>query len=86
MAAKRVEPQINSEVASHLAESMDKVPMPAPTAVAMTLGSTQGPAWPDGSGKTKHPKDRGPNHGRVGQQAAVTAVHRTSRPQMPHSS
>jgi hypothetical protein len=86
MAAKHEEPQINSEVASHLVESMDKAPTPAPETVATALGSTQGPAWPDGSGKTRHPKDRGASHGRVSQQAAVTAVHRTSRPQMPHSS
>lgn len=86
MAAKHVEQQINPEVASHLVESMDKAPMPAPATVAMALGSTQGTAWPDGSGKTRHPKGRGASHGRVGQQAAVTAVHRTSRPQMPHSS
>ncbi|MBB6406025.1 hypothetical protein [Arthrobacter sp. AZCC_0090] len=86
MAAKHVAQQIDSEVASHLVESMDKTTMPAPETVAMTLASNQGPSWPDGSGKAKHPKDRGANHGRVGQQAAVTAVHRTSRPQMPHSS
>lgn len=86
MAAKHEEPRINSEVASHLVASMDKAPVPAPETVAMALASTQGPAWPDGSGKTRHPKDRGANHGRVGQQAAVTAVHRTSRPQLPHSS
>jgi hypothetical protein len=86
MAAKHVAQKIDSEVASHLVKSMDMAPMPAPETVAMTLGASQGPSWPDGSGKTKHPKDRGANQGRVGQQAAVTAVHRTSRPQMPHSS
>jgi hypothetical protein len=86
MAAKHVAQQIKSEVASHLVESMDTAPMPAPATVAMTLASSQGQAWPDGSGKTRHPKERGTNHGRAGQQAAVTAVHRTGRPQMPHSS
>ncbi|GAA4050040.1 hypothetical protein GCM10023063_42200 [Arthrobacter methylotrophus] len=86
MTAKHVEQQINSEVASHLVESMDTAPSPAPATVSMTLGSTQGPVWPDASAKAKHPKDRGANHGRVGQQAAVIAVHRTSRPQLPHSS
>lgn len=86
MSSKHVAQHIDSEVASHLVEAMDMAPMPAPATVAVTLGSTQGPAWPDGSGKSRHPKDRGASHGRVGQQAAVTAVHRTSRPQMPHSS
>lgn len=86
MLAKRVEQHIDSEVAGHLVESMDRAPMPAPATVSMALGPSQGPAWPDVSGKTKNPKDRGASHGRVGQQAAVTAIHRTSRPQMPHSS
>jgi hypothetical protein len=86
MLAKRVEQQIDSEVASHLVESMDKAPMPAPATVAMALGPAKGPAWPDVGGKINNPTDRGASHGRVGQQAAVTAVHRTSRPQMPHSS
>ncbi|MFH5879610.1 hypothetical protein [Arthrobacter sp. NA-172] len=87
MAAKHVAQQINSEVAGrHLVESMETPLMPAPATVAATLGSSQGTSWPDGSGKTKHPKERGTNHGRAGQQAAVTAVHRTGRPQMPHSS
>jgi hypothetical protein len=45
-----------------------------------------GHQWPDGNGKHRHPKDRGSSRGRVGQGAAVTAIHRTSRPQMPHSS
>ncbi|HKU29090.1 hypothetical protein [Arthrobacter sp. NyZ413] len=86
MAAKHVAQSINSEVASHLAESMGAPPMPAPAVVAMSLGSAQTPSWPDGSGKAKHPKEHGTNLGRGGQQAAVTAIHRTSRPQMPHSS
>lgn len=86
MLAKRVEQHIDSEVASHLVGSMDKAPVPAPATLAMALGPAQGPAWPDVSGKAKHPKDRGASHGVVGQQAAVTAIHRTSRPQMPHSS
>ncbi len=45
-----------------------------------------GQQWPDGNGKRRHPKERGIAHGRLGHEAAVTAVHRTSRPQMPHSS
>ena len=83
MAAKHVAQEIDSEVASHLVESMDDAPMPAPATVAATLGSSQAPSWPDGSGKNKHPKDRDTNHGRMGHPAAVTAVHRTSRPQLP---
>ncbi|MFK0003239.1 hypothetical protein ACIQTZ_13510 [Paenarthrobacter sp. NPDC090520] len=77
---------INPEVASHLVESMDMAPMPEPAAVAATLGTEQGNQWPDGNGKRRHPKDHDQSHGRAGQGAAVTAVHRTSRPQMPHSS
>ncbi|MFJ4210096.1 hypothetical protein ACIPY2_16710 [Paenarthrobacter sp. NPDC089675] len=77
---------INPEVASHLLESMDMAPMPEPANLAMALGTDQGQQWPDGNGKRRHPKDRDQAHGRAGQGAAVTAVHRTSRPQMPHSS
>ena len=33
--------------------------------------------WPDGNGKRRHPKERGAGHSQVGNDAAVTAVHRT---------
>ena len=86
MAAKQVAQKINPELAEHLAEAMDMAPMPEPAAVATTLGTAEGKSWPDGNGKRRHPKERGISHGRMDQSAAVTAVHRTSRPQMPHSS
>ncbi|MBT2594084.1 hypothetical protein [Arthrobacter sp. ISL-72] len=76
--------RLEPELASHLAESMDEVPapeMPAPAGPA-----NGGKQWPDGNGKRRHPKERDLAHGRVGHEAAVTAVHRTGRPQMPHSS
>ncbi|MBO1269309.1 hypothetical protein [Arthrobacter cavernae] len=86
MVAKHPETAISPELASHLAESMDMAPMPAPAAVAVALGANKGQQWPDGNGKQRHPRERGISHGRMGQAAAVTAVHRTGRPQMPHSS
>ena len=76
---------IAPEVADHLAAAMDTPDMPGPAAAGMS-GMPQQKAWPDGNGKKRHPKDRGSGHGRMGHEAAVTAVHRTSRPQMPHSS
>lgn len=86
MTANHSAENINPEVASHLVESMDMAPMAEPAAVAMTLGTDQTRQWPDGNGKHRHSKDREQAHGRMGQGAAVTATHRTSRPQMPHSS
>ncbi|WP_426005458.1 hypothetical protein ACPFL9_01735 [Paenarthrobacter sp. NyZ202] len=86
MAAKHEAENIDPEVANHLVESMDMAPMPEPATLAVALGGTPGNQWPDGNGKRRHPKDREQAHGRMGQGAAVTAVHRTSRPQMPHSS
>ncbi|MHC8606278.1 hypothetical protein ACW4FP_01295 [Paenarthrobacter ureafaciens] len=86
MTANQESGNINPEVASHLVESMDMAPMPEPTAIAATLGTGQTRQWPDGNGKKRHPKDRNQAHGRMGQGTAVTAIHRTSRPQMPHSS
>ncbi|MDR6640135.1 hypothetical protein [Paenarthrobacter nitroguajacolicus] len=86
MTAKHSAEKINPEVASHLVESMDMAPMPEPAAIALALGADQSQQWPDGNGKRRHPKDRGQAHGRMGQGAAVSAIHRTSRPQMPHSS
>lgn len=87
MAAKNVSAKIDPEIAGHLVQAMDKAPMPEPAAVTAGHASANGKAhWPDGNGKRRHPKERGVSHGRMGQGTAVTAVHRTSRPQMPHSS
>jgi len=86
MADNHAAQKINPELAQHLAGAMDMAPMPERAAVATTLASAGGQTWPDGNGKRRHPKERGTSHGRSGQGAAVTAVHRTSRPQMPHSS
>jgi hypothetical protein len=85
MAEKHPGGEIEPEMASHLAESMDEVPAPdALVAAGPAAGGSQ--QWPDGNGKRRHPKERGIAHGRIGHEAAVTAVHRTGRPQMPHSS
>ncbi|MGW9413714.1 hypothetical protein [Arthrobacter cupressi] len=86
MPAKDASQKIAPELAEHLAGAMDTAPMPEPAAVATTFGSAETRSWPDGNGKRRHPKERGVSHGRAGQSAAVAAVHRTSRPQMPHSS
>jgi hypothetical protein len=85
MAEQRFGEEIEPEVASHLAGSMSEAPgpeikRPAPPSTA------EGKHWPDGSGKRRHPKDTDAAHGRIGQEAAVTAVHRTARPDVPHSS
>lgn len=74
--------QLEPELAGHLAESMDEVPAPE-TEPVEAPASANGPKWPDGSGKHKHPKDRGTLHGRE-HETAVGAIHRTSRPQIPH--
>ena len=86
MTAKNPAENIDPEVASHLVEAMDMAPMPEPATIDVSLGLDQEQHWPDGSGKRRHTKDRGPALGRMGQGAAVPAIHRTSRPQMPHSS
>jgi hypothetical protein len=77
--------EIKPEVASHLAESMDEAPGPEPVRHVPPPAS-QGQQWPDGSGKHRHPKEHDTKPGRAGQEAAVNAVHRTGRPEMPHSS
>ncbi|VXB93288.1 conserved hypothetical protein [Arthrobacter sp. 9AX] len=74
------------EVADHLAEAMKAPDMPSAAAPASSMGVGGESTWPDGNGKRRHPKEHGAGHGRMGQGAAVSAVHRTSRPQMPHSS
>jgi hypothetical protein len=74
------------EVADHLAEAMKAPDMPSAAAPVAPMGAGGPGTWPDGNGKRRHPKERASGNGRTGQGAAVTAVHRTSRPQMPHSS
>lgn len=86
MADDKREPHIDPEVANHLAEAMDTPDMPVAEAPLSPTGAGSQQTWPDGYGKRRHPKERDAGHGRMGQGAAVTAIHRTSRPQMPHSS
>lgn len=75
--------EIEPEVASHLAQSMAEAP--GPEALHHTPPSAaKGQQWPDGSGKHRHPKDRDAGGGRQGQQVAAGAIHRQSRPQLPH--
>ncbi|MBX7443930.1 MULTISPECIES: hypothetical protein [unclassified Arthrobacter] len=78
-------PRIKPEVADHLAAAMKASAVPGPASTG-ALPLAQQSAWPDGSGKRRHPKEQSAGHGRMGHEAAVTAVHRTGRPQMPHSS
>ncbi|HAG58048.1 MAG TPA: hypothetical protein DIT15_15840 [Arthrobacter bacterium] len=86
MAEQHAGARIEPEVADHLAAAMDTPSMPGPATIAVTTAMAGEQHWPDGSGKHRHPKERGSGQGRTGQEAAVTAVHRTGRPQMPHSS
>ncbi|MCO4252387.1 hypothetical protein [Pseudarthrobacter raffinosi] len=86
MAEKHAEARIEPEVADHLAAAMDTPSMPDPATLAVTAAMAGEHHWPDGNGKHRHPKEQGSDHGRAGHEAAVTAVHRTGRPQMPHSS
>lgn len=85
MEEHRFEDEIEPEVASHLVESIDDAPGPEVKRPAPPTAS-EGKQWPDGSGKRRHPKDNDTAHGRIGHEAAVTAVHRTARPDVPHSS
>ena len=75
--------EIEPEVASHLAQSMAEAPGPE-TLHHAPASAAEGQQWPDGSGKRRHPKDRDAGRGRQGQQVAASAIHRQSRPQMPH--
>lgn len=86
MAEKHTGSKIEPEVADHLAAAMDTPSMPGPATIAVTTAMVGEQRWPDGNGKRRHPKEHGSGQGRMGHEAAVTAVHRTSRPQMPHSS
>ncbi len=75
---------LDPEVGQHLRASMNEAP---PASISEVLPPhSESQQWPDGSGKHKHPKERSAAHGRQGHEAAVTAVHRTRRPPMPHSS
>ena len=75
--------EIEPEVASHLAQSMAEAPGPE-TLHHAPASAAKGQQWPDGSGKHRHPKDRDAGSGRQGQQVAAGAIHRQSRPQLPH--
>lgn len=86
MAENHFGSKIEPEVAGHIAAAMDAPSLPGPATIAVTTAMVGENSWPDGNGKHRHPKEHGSAPGRVGQEAAVTAVHRTSRPQMPHSS
>jgi hypothetical protein len=90
MAEKHTGPKIQPEVADHLADHLapakETPPMPGPATIAVTTAMAGEQHWPDGNGKHRHPKEQYEDHGRMGHEAAVTAVHRTGRPQMPHSS
>lgn len=85
MAGHHFGEKIDPEVASHLAAAMDQAPGPE-QARRLPLPATEGQRWPDGNGKHRHLKDQGIRTGRAGHEAAVNAVHRTGRPEMPHSS
>jgi hypothetical protein len=85
MAAHRFGQGIGPEVANSLAASMGEAPEPETVRPAPPVASG-GQQWPDGYGKHRHPKQHDIQHGRMGQEAAVNAVHRTGRPDMPHSS
>ncbi|PTT67281.1 hypothetical protein [Arthrobacter sp. HMWF013] len=86
MAEKMTDVKIEPEVAGHLAAAMDQPAVPGPAAIAVGLAMAGEQHWPDGNGKKRHPKENESMHGRAGHEAAVNAVHRTGRPQMPHSS
>jgi hypothetical protein len=86
MADQKRNSSINPEIADHLAAAMGAPDLPGAAAPLSPAGAGGQRAWPDGNGKRRHPKERGAAHGQMGQGAAVTAIHRTSRPQMPHSS
>jgi hypothetical protein len=86
MAKQNPGARIEPEVADHLAAAMHQQSMPGPATIAVTKAMTGEQHWPDGNGKHRHPKERGAGHSQVGNEAAVTAVHRTGRPQLPHSS
>ncbi|MEE2523579.1 hypothetical protein V1639_16205 [Pseudarthrobacter sp. J75] len=80
--------KLNPELAEHLAESMKAQMTVAPPAEAGGMGQPKA-AVSNGDAKRhrhEHGHDQFVAHSRPGNEAAVTAVHRTSRPQMKHSS
>ncbi|WP_411375317.1 hypothetical protein ACLH0K_02600 [Arthrobacter sp. MPF02] len=79
------ENRIKPEVMDHLAAAMNNPDLPGPAPLGAT-GMPRQNSWPDGDGKRRHPRERAAGTGRMGHEAAVNAVHRTGRPQMPHSS
>ncbi|MEO5993549.1 MAG: hypothetical protein ABIP92_08395 [Arthrobacter sp.] len=83
MADHHSKDEIEPEVAGHLAESMDEVPGPE-SKRPEPQSPDDGHEWPDGSGKHRHPKDHDVVRGQQGQQVADAAIHRQSRPQVPH--
>jgi hypothetical protein len=85
MAEHRFGNGIEPGVASHLVGSMDDAPGPETKRPAPPTVS-EGMQWPDSSGKRRHPRDSDAARGRAGHQAAAAAVHRTARPDVPHSS
>lgn len=86
MAKQNAAAKIQPEVADHLAAAMNTESMPGPATIAVSQAMAGEQRWPDGNGKRRHPREHNSAHGRLGHEAAVTAVHRTGRPQMPHSS
>ncbi|MET1088528.1 MAG: hypothetical protein ABWY04_15645 [Arthrobacter sp.] len=86
MAEKHAGTKIEPEVADHLAAAMNTPSMPDAATITVTMAMAREQRWPDGNGKRRHPKERDSAQGRTGHETAVTAVHRTGRPQMPHSS
>lgn len=86
MAKQNAAAKIQPKVADHLAAAMNTESMPSPATIAVSKAMAGEQRWPDGNGKHRHPKEHNSATGRRGHEAAVTAVHRTGRPQMPHSS
>lgn len=76
---------INPEIAGHLLAAMEQVPGPQPLQHFLPHAAGD-QRWPDGNGKHRHLKERDTRAGRAGHEAAVNAVHRTGRPELPHSS
>ncbi|AOT03163.1 hypothetical protein [Arthrobacter sp. U41] len=72
--------EIEPEVASHLADSMDEAPGPEPVH-HLPPPASEGHSWPDGSGKHRHPKDQEDVRS---QHVVEAAEHRISRPDIPH--
>lgn len=88
MAANTPGGNLDPELARHLAESMKAQMAAAPPAQAGGMNQPRA-AVANGDAKRhrhEHGHDQFVAHSRPGREAAVNAVHRTSRPQMKHSS